>query len=220
MSEIRVKPIQPLPEPLPAGEYVIWQGTPAWLPYSRRAFQLAKIGVYFLIIVAWVAVSAFLDERSGAAVIRSLVWSLPTSLAVLGMVALTGWAYARSSVYTITNKRVVIEGGLALQSSVNLPFGKVARADLRTFEDGTGDIELEMTGPRLLYSMVWPNLRWLRVNRPVPVMRGIEDPKRVAELLADALAADQAAADEARAEPETATGSEAPKTEIRRSAAS
>ncbi|NKI34865.1 PH domain-containing protein [Wenzhouxiangella sp. XN79A] len=219
MSEIRVKPIKPLPEPLPAGERVLWQGTPDWRPYSRRVFQLAKFGVYFLAIVVWVAAAAYLDQRSLAAMARSLVWSLPTSLGVLGMIALTGWAYARSSVYTITTKRVVIEGGIALQTSVNLPFAKVTRADLKTFEDGTGDIELELSGPRLLYSMVWPNLRWLRINRPVPVMRAIEDPKRVAELLRNALAADQSTDIEAGQNAEAPPPPDA-KPEIRRSAAS
>jgi len=191
LTEIRVKPIKPLPEPLPEGEHVLWQGVPARGSFIRRVFHFDKVALYFLIVVAWVAGSAWLDAQSVGAVARSLVWSLPPALGVLALVGGLGWGYARTSVYTITNKRVVIEGGLALTTSVNLPFSKLDRADLKTFRDGTGDIDLELSGPRLLYSMLWPNLRWFRITRPVPALRAIEEPHRVAELLTRALAEDQ-----------------------------
>jgi hypothetical protein len=191
LTEIRVKPIKPLPEPLPPGERVLWQSAPAWRPFSRRVFHVGKIALYFAIVVSWVALSAWMDAGSGSAVLRSLVWSLPPALGVLALAAGLAWGYARTTVYTITTKRVVIEGGLALTTSVNLPFSKIDRADMKTYKDGTGDIELELSGPRLLYSMIWPNLRWLRITRPVPTLRALEQPHQVAELLTRALADDQ-----------------------------
>jgi hypothetical protein len=193
LSEIRVKALKPLPEPLPEGERVLWQQAPAWRPFSRRVFLLDKIAIYFLIIIAWVAVSAYLQDGGMIAVARALSWSVPPALGVLGMIALVAWLYARTSVYTITSKRVVIKSGLALESSTNLPFAKIDRADLKTFRDKTGDIDLEIAGPRLLYSMVWPHVRFFRLKRPKPVMRGILQPEKVAELLGNALAADQPA---------------------------
>ena len=111
-------------------------------------------------------------------------------------------------------KRVVIEAGLALPSSANLPFSKFDRADLTTFKDGTGDIELSLTGPRLLYSMLWPNVRWLRVNRTTPILRAIEEPQKVAKILTDALATDQSSEAAAKAE------AQEPEPEMRRSVAS
>ena len=193
MSQIRVKALKPLPEPLPEGERVLWQQSPAWKPFSRRVFLLDKIALYFLIIIAWVATSAYFDDGGLIAVLRALSWSVPPALGVLIMIALVAWVYARTSVYTITNKRVVIQSGIALESSTNLPFTKIDRADLKTFRDKTGDIDLEMSGPRLLYSMLWPHVRLLRLKRPKPVMRGILEPERVAEILGAALAADQPA---------------------------
>lgn len=189
MSSIRVKAIKPLPEALPEGERVLWQGSPAWRPYGRRVFQLNKIALYFLVIVAWAAISAYLNSGEWLAATKALTWAVPPALGVLGLLALTAWAYARTSVYTITNKRVVIQSGVALPTSVNLPFAKVASADLQVFGDDTGDIELSMSGPRLLYSMIWPNVRLLRLKRPVPMLRGLDDPKSVAELLGNALSA-------------------------------
>ena len=202
MSEIRVKSIKPLPEPLPEGEHVLWQQSPAWLPYSRRVFQLYKIGLYFLVVVAWVAVSAYLGSGEWLAVMRALTWAVPPALGVLLMLALFAWLYARTTVFTITSKRVIIQSGLALPSAVNLPFSKISSADLRTFGDDTGDIELSMSGPRLLYSMIWPNLRQLKLNRPTPVLRAVPQPHKVAELLGKALAADQSAAANAASTPE------------------
>lgn len=193
MSEIRVKEIKPLPEPLPEGEHVLWQRSPSWRPYSRRVFQIDKIAIYFALMVLWVAVSAYMDTGNGFVVLGALAWSVPLALAVLGMLALVAWLYAINSVYTITNKRVVIQSGLAFQTAVNLPFSKINSADLTTFEDGTGDIELLMGGPRLLYSMVWPNVRLFKLKRPVPVMRALPSPQLVAETLGKALAADQPA---------------------------
>lgn len=193
MSEIRVKELKPLPEALPEGERVLWQRTPAWRPYSCRVFFIDKIAIYFTLVVLWVAGSAYMDTGNGYAVLQALAWSVPPALGVIGMLALVAWLYAITSVYTITNKRVVIQSGLAFQTTVNLPFSKINSADLATFKDGTGDIELLMGGPRLLYSMIWPNVRWLKLKRPIPMMRALPEPQLAADTLGSALAADQPA---------------------------
>jgi len=206
LSEVRVRSVHPLPEPLPEGEHIIWQHSPAWWPYSRRVFQIGKLGVYFLAIVAWVAGSAYVNDGEMLAVLRSLSWALPPAIGVLGVLALIAWFYARSTVYTITNRRIVIQSGLAVPSAVNLPFGKISSADLKTFGDATGDIELTMSGERLLYSMLWPNARLLRLKRPRPVLRALRQPDRVAEILGQALTADQQAA----AEPDRPAASDQP----------
>jgi len=188
LREIRVKPVHPLPEPLPEGERILWQDSPAWRPYSRRVFQLARIAFYFLVLVCWVGVSAYLGSDDWAAALRSLTWAAPPALGVLGLLALIAWLYARSTVYTITSRRVVIQSGLAVPSAVNLPFSKISSADMQTYRDRTGDIELTMSGQRLLYSMLWPNVRLLRLKRTTPVLRALRQPQEVAETLGQALA--------------------------------
>jgi hypothetical protein len=193
LSEIRVKEIKPLPERLPEGERVLWQRSPAWRPYSRRVFQIDKFAIYFALMVLWVVVTAYMNTGNGFAVLAALAWSGALALAVLGMLALVAWLYAINSVFTITNKRVVMQSGLAFQTAVNLPFSKINSADLATFEDGTGDIEILMGGPRLLYSMIWPNVRLFKLKRPVPVLRALPEPQLAAETLRKALAADQPA---------------------------
>ncbi len=191
MSEVRIRAIKPLPEKLPEGEQVLWQHSPSWQPFGRRVFQLGKIALYFLVIIVWVALSAYLNSGEWMGVLRALSWSVPPVMMVMGVLTFIAWLYARTTVFTITNRRVVIQSGLALPSAVNLPFSKIDSADLKTFSDGTGDIELNISGPRLLYSMIWPNLRMLRVNRPTPVLRALADPQQAADILGRALKADQ-----------------------------
>ena len=188
MTEIRVKPLRKLPEPLPAGERVLWQQSPLWRPFSRRVFQLDKIGFYFLVVVGWVAVSAYLSTGEFLGVLRSLSWSVPPALGVLGLLAVISWFYARTTTYTITSERVIVQSGLAVPAAVNLPFSKISSADMKTFAGGTGDIELTMSGQRLLYSMLWPNARFFRLKWPTPVIRAVQQPEKVAVILGQALA--------------------------------
>lgn len=191
MNEVRIKAIRELPEPLPEGEHILWQHSPAWGPYSRRVFQVDKIAVYFLILLIWIAGSAALGEGGFMAALQAMTWAAPPALGVLAVLTLIAWLYARSTVYTITNRRVVIQSGLAVPAAINLPFSKVVRADMKAFRDGTGDIELCMTGPRLLYSMLWPNLRLFSLKQPVPMLRALQHPQKVSETLGRALRAQQ-----------------------------
>ncbi|MEM1081942.1 MAG: photosynthetic complex putative assembly protein PuhB [Pseudomonadota bacterium] len=180
--------IQPLPEALPEGEHVLMQCSPSsWRAFSRRVFQLYKIALYLLMIVAWVAISAYLEHSSLLPVLQSLAWTLPPALAVLGLIALLGRFYTRTTVYTITNQRIVIETGLSYTTYTNIPYSQVERADLKTFSDHTGEIELRVAGERMLYSMLWPSVRTFRLRRPVPVLRAIHYPETVASLLGQAL---------------------------------
>lgn len=190
MSEIQDENIKPLPGPLPEGERVLWQRSPSWQPFGRRVFQIYKIALYFLLIIGWVAISALLNGGWQDAV-RSLIWTLPPALAVLLMLAFFAWLYGRTTVYTITSKRVIIQSGLAFTTAVNLPFKKLFSADMKTFSDGTGDIQLSMSGPRILYSMIWPNNRMLSLKRPTPVLWAVQEPHQAAEILGEALAAEE-----------------------------
>ncbi|MEE4639700.1 MAG: photosynthetic complex putative assembly protein PuhB [Wenzhouxiangella sp.] len=190
MSEIKEESLHPLPAPLPEGERVLWQRSPVWQAFARRVFHSYKIALYFLLIIAWVAISAGSGGGWSDAG-RSLLWTIPPALAVVLLLAFLAWLYARTTVYTITNKRVIVQSGLAFTTAVNLPFSKLDRADMQTFDDGTGDIELTMSGPRILYSMIWPNNRLFALKRPVPILWALPNPHRAAEVLGEALAVEQ-----------------------------
>ena len=190
MTALRQDDIKPLPGPLPDGEHVLWQRSPLWQPFGRRVFHTYKIALYFVIILAWVAIAAALGGGLGDAW-RSLLWTLPPALGVVLLLGFFAWAYSRNTVYTITNKRVIIQSGLAFTTAINLPFSKLYSADMKTFSDGSGDIELSMSGPRILYSMIWPNNRLFAIKRPRPVLWALPEPRQAADILGQALASDE-----------------------------
>ena len=50
--EHEFEPEYGLPEPLPAGERVLWQGSPQWRVMARRTFHVRKLTLYFGVILA------------------------------------------------------------------------------------------------------------------------------------------------------------------------
>ncbi|MCS6987807.1 MAG: photosynthetic complex putative assembly protein PuhB [Sphingomonadaceae bacterium] len=174
------EPIPGLPARLPPGERILWQGRPDWWRLARSAFHLRAVALYFAF---WFVLGLSGGTASG------LVMTLAAGAAGVGILALLAWAMARSTLYTITNRRVVLRFGVALPLCVNLPMVKVASARLDLKSDGSGDIALELTpDQRAGYLTLWPYVRPWRFARPEPTLRAIPDVRLVAELLARALA--------------------------------
>ncbi|WP_428390240.1 photosynthetic complex putative assembly protein PuhB [Lichenicoccus sp.] len=177
-----------LPGPLPEGETMLWQGAPDTMALARRAMHVRKIAVYFAILAAWCAGSAWLSNSP------KLWWSM-VALIVLGAIAtgmLTLFAYlvSRTTVYTLTDKRVVLKIGVALSMSINLPFCSIDAASVRLYPDGSGDIPLRLTGlTRMGITLLWPHVRPWSLRQVQPMLRCIPDAARVASLLSRSLAA-------------------------------
>ncbi len=192
MKEYDFEPIRGLPEHLPPGEEMLWQGAPRWTALARRAFHVRKVAVYFVLLAIWLAVG-WSQEQSAVGVVQGLLWIAALAATAIGALALLAWAMARSTVYTITTRRVVMRIGVALQIIMNLPFAQIRSADLRLYSDGTGDIPLLMAdAARPSYMLFWPHVRPWTFSPPRPMLRVIPDAARVAELLANALKAHKA----------------------------
>lgn len=192
-----------LPEPLPPGEELLWQGAPDWRALARRAFHVRALVAYFAVLVAWSGVTALYDGQPAAAAALAMLRPAALAVAALGLVALLAWLTARTTVYTITSRRVVLRIGIALPLTVNLPFRNVGAAALRAYRDGTGDIPLSLVGDgRVALLHLWPHARPWRVAKAEPMLRAVPDAARVAEILGRALAA--ATTPAARPAPESA----------------
>ena len=179
-----------LPERLPEGERLLWQGSPDWRALAGRALHGRMIALYFGLLLAWVALSAIWGGASTEQAALSVLWFAPLAAAGIGLVVLLGWLTARTTTYTITSRRVVLSYGIALPASLNLPFARIAAAGVRTFADGTADIPLTMAeGDKVAYLLLWPHARPWRLSRPEPMLRAVPDGARVAGILARALAA-------------------------------
>ncbi len=181
MREHDIEPIRGLPGDLPPGERILWQGTPdAWV-FARSALGARWIGGYFALLVGWAMVSG-----------TPLGALLTAGFGLLAMGLVYGFALlvARSTVYTITNRRVVLRIGVALSKCINLPLVKLGSADLRNLGAGFGDIALVPQGSSMLgYAMLWPHARPFRLAAPQPMLRAVPNAAEAAGILAKATAA-------------------------------
>ncbi len=215
MMEHGREPVHGLPERLPPGERFLWQGAPCGWPLARWALHIRVLALYFAVLVGW---SAAWPLAGGAPVGAALASSLlPAALAavVLGLVALFAWLSARTTVYTITNRRVVMRFGIALPMTLNLPFAVVESAGLLNHADGSGDIPLSVIAPaRIVSSMywplLWPHVRPWRLSRVEPMLRAVPDAAQVAQILGRALAASASQPAPASLPATLAPGAEAP----------
>lgn len=190
MNEYEFEPIRGLPEDLPPGEEILWQGEPNWRSLGYHAFHVRSLGIYFTALIGLHLGARLMQGHPMAEIVTGMSWQLGLAALTLGILTGIAGMYARSTVYTLTNRRLVLRYGVAVPMMINLPLDKVASADLRTFREGTGDIALTPRSEiRLSYWALWPNIRPWRFSPVQPNLRCVEDPERVAALLAEAVAA-------------------------------
>jgi hypothetical protein len=155
---------------------------------ARRGFKLPWFAAYFVLLLAWRFVSARADGGSVAQALGAVAWTLPLVVAALGFVALLAWLVARTTLYTLTDRRVVMRIGIVLSVSFNLPLVRVEAAQLRRHADGSGDIALRLhPSDRIGVMHLWPHARPWRYTRTEPMLRALPEGQRVAGLLAEAL---------------------------------
>ncbi|MEE7475552.1 photosynthetic complex putative assembly protein PuhB [Methylobacterium hispanicum] len=171
-----------LPGPLPTGERILWQGAPSTRGLWLRVFHAPLAGLWFA--VCGIGVVAVAQNPAGTA--AALAGVLGLALALLGVLA---FAAHRTTLYTVTNRRLVLQIGIALPVTYNLPFGQVESAELRLFGDGSGDVPLRLKpAARIAYLQLWPHARPWRVGRPEPMLRSVPGATEAAAILGRALA--------------------------------
>ena len=173
-----------IPAPLPEGEHILWQGSPDRWEIAKSAFHIRKIALYFALILIIQMTSILLtgNDSPGA----SLPMTLMLSIAGLGILGTLAWLTARVTIYTITNKRVLIRFGIALQITINLPFAQISAADVRVGKNGFGDLPLTLKDSRRVnYLVLWPHVRPWNFSRPQPMLRSIANVQHVAAIISE-----------------------------------
>jgi Bacterial PH domain len=180
MNEHEIEPVPGLPADLPKDEAIVWQGAPDWRLLARYAFHVRLVAVYFAILaVAGLATGAVF----GAGV------TAVAGVAAVGLITLFAWLVGRSTLYTITERRIVMRFGVALPMCVNLPMAIVETARVRTHKDGSADLCLALkAGQRGSFLLLWPHTRPWKFGRPEPMLRALPDGQQVAALLARTMA--------------------------------
>ncbi len=173
-----------LPEALPAGEHILWQGSPDWRQLATEAFHVRRLAAYFTAMILLQALLSWEAARSIGANLAPLLLSASLALVALGLLASTAWLSARTTIYTLTNRRLVLRIGIVLTVSLNLPLRWVASADIKAGKDGSGDIALELKGnDGLGYFHLWPHARPWQLSRPQPSLRCVPGVAQVGERL-------------------------------------
>ena len=94
-----------LPEPLPRGERMLWQGSPDWRLLAREALHTRLLSIYFTALLAWRALTVWSNGGSLADAGVATLWLLPVAALAIAVLSLLAWLMARTSVYTITDKQ-------------------------------------------------------------------------------------------------------------------
>lgn len=185
-DDFQFEPVRGLPEELPEDEHILWQGAPNPRALAREAWGIRWVMGYFVLLAVWrIWVSA-----TQVSLTQSMAHGIP--FVIIGGIAcaiIYGIAYmqAKSTVYTLTNKRVGMRIGAALTMTLNLPYTWIGTAKLDTKPAGTGTLAFELIGEtRLSYLMTWPHVRPWRINRTQPALRCIPHAAKVAEIFAEA----------------------------------
>ncbi len=184
------EPEHGLPEPLPAGEHLLWQGSPDWRALAVRSFHVRQLTVYFGVILAARAITVLVQGGSALDAVVAALWLTPAVAFALGLLTLMAWLTSRTTVYTITDKRVVMRIGIVLSLTFNLPFAKITGAGLRAHGDGTGSIPITIArSEKIAYVHLWPHARPWRVAQPEPMLCSVRDAAQVAQTLSAAWSA-------------------------------
>ncbi|MEO9863340.1 MAG: photosynthetic complex putative assembly protein PuhB [Yoonia sp.] len=185
-DDFQFEPVRGLPEELPEDEHILWQGAPNPRALAREAWGIRWVMGYFVLLAVWrIGVSS-----TQVSLTQSMAHGIP--FVIIGGIAcaiIYGIAYmqAKSTVYTLTNKRVGMRIGAALTMTLNLPYTWIGTAKLDTKPAGTGTLAFELIGEtRLSYLMTWPHVRPWHINRTQPALRCIPHAAKVAEIFAEA----------------------------------
>lgn len=185
-DDFAVEPIVGLPELLPKGEVILWQGRPNWLRLTIESLNLWWVIGYFGLLVAWRLVTVIDYLPLGTAVSVSVPFLFVAAFVGLLLCSI-GYIQARSTVYTITNRRIVMRIGAALTMTLNLPFTKIDNAAVAKKRGGFGNIAFETSGnTKFSYFVLWPHARSWYFGKPQPTLKCIPDIEKVSSILGEA----------------------------------
>ena len=188
MSEHDFEPIRGLPGVPPPGESILWQGAPDWWRLAQEAFHVRLVAAYFAVMLIGRMIGSIADGQAPLAAVTAAVLVTPIALTALGILCFLAWLNSRTTVYTITSRRVVMRFGAALPKAINLPFTVIESASLKALPRDGGDLALALKAPnKIAFLQLWPHVRPWKVAAPEPTLRALSDARAVAGILANAM---------------------------------
>lgn len=176
-----------LPENLPPGETILWRAAPDFRHMAVQVFHLRKAVLYFVALLLARAIQLWLSDVGIVGTFMGML--LPTSLALIAIASIVtlAWLTARTTAYTLTDRRVVMRVGIVLTLTFNFPLKSISGAALQITGKGFGDIPLALAGnDRIAWVHLWPHTRPWRVAKPEPMLRCVPDAGALAAVLSKA----------------------------------
>ena len=185
-DDFAVEPIEGLPELLPKGEVILWQGRPNWLRLTIESLNLWWVIGYFGLLAAWRFLTVIDYMPLGTAFSASIPFLFVAAFVGL-LLCGVGYIQAKATLYTITNRRVVMRIGAALTLTLNLPFTKIDNAAVAKKRGGFGIIAFETSGDtKFSFFVLWPHARSWYFGKPQPTLKCIPDIEKVSSILGQA----------------------------------
>ncbi|MFL5280217.1 MAG: photosynthetic complex putative assembly protein PuhB [Rhodopila sp.] len=187
------EPIIGLPAPLPAGETILWQGSPDWKTLARRAMRIRLVAFYFVLLLAWNVASGISAATPVGEIALPALWLVLVGAGAIGLLTVFAALVARTTIYTVTTKRVVIRFGIAIPMTIQVSYPMIEAAAVQTWPNGAGDVAITLIPKqRIGYLIIWPHARPWKLAKAQPTLRCIPDAANVAQLLGRGLAASAA----------------------------
>ena len=187
-DDFAFEPIRGLPAELPTGEALLWQGSPRWQSLAVRGFHVRKVAVYFVALVFCRIGFGLANGHAASAILTSCAFLVGLGAVAIAVLSLLAYLSGRSTVYSITNRRILLRHGIAVPMTLNVPFTLIESAGVKTHADGTGEIALKLLpDQRVGYLITWPHLRPGHMTQPQPSFRALSDANQAADILGAAL---------------------------------
>ena len=163
---------QPIAQPasVPSREETLWQGNPSW---SLLIGKLLAIAAALIVIplVARFGASKTPDLETSLKIIRG-GWWIAAAIVFLQLIAFTlALARLRSTIYTVTNQRVMIETGMLSKSLSEIDLRYI---DDTQFHQGVTDRMLGIGNVTIISS---------DKATPTYVLVGLRDPRALREMI-------------------------------------
>ena len=174
--------------PLADGERVLWQGGPQWRHIATNLLHIRVVAGYFAALTLLDIGIIRHAEGPGLAALAAAVPTLVSGGACVAVLAALAFAIGRTTRYTLTTRRVVMQFGVALPATLMLPLHRIAQAGVRVRGGHEGDLTLRLyPGESVGYIKLWPHARPWRLRTAEPMLRDIPRVAEVAVRLGHAL---------------------------------
>ena len=185
-TDLKFETVNGLPEKLPPGERILWQGKPTVMLLAWHSFGLKLATLYVVVAMIYQLVLAFSATMQASLVpilvFYLLIWFLASSLLYL----LAHFQRA-STIYTVTNKRIVLKIGAALPISYNIPFKQISSVDLKSY-GVKGSIAISLLGDnKISYLSCWPHVRPWHFSKPCPSLLFLDNIEEVSQIIKKAM---------------------------------